>query len=636
MKSIILTMTALLLLTATGVKAGNNNRPLMYEARKYTNVDKVNTTAASQAQQLPAAYTGKGVVLGIIDSGIDYNHAAFRTTDGKTRVVRVIDYSQNNKRVFTTEQEIMALTADKNDSHGTMTSSIAGGSDVGNGMQGMAPEADLILCGMGDNIGGENVNDCIKEIFDYATKAGKPAVVSISLGDDLGLHDGSDVTAIETALQTENGYKPGRAIIFATGNSAANCQSITMKLNSTSDELKTVLGAYSLPSSTDLTTPVEYNADYSAYADDNKEFSIELKVVDTRTGKFCDWGEHVRDTKTGAVIPEINLKNTARHIVKNIKGEDAVVYDWKLTNCKMDDLNYRLALVVKAGQAGQTVKLMCSGDDNAEPCFDAPNRNNYDFAKAGYTKGNGDFVFCNDICVDAAISVGAYVTRTDWTGYDGKSHSYQESILTGKKQELGEIADFSSYGIDDNGMAHPTVLAPGKGIIAAANNYDYDDYFISGQPGVINTGKDITTLCTKVEKYGRTNWYALSEGTSLACPMVAGIVALWMQANPQLTVNEIKQIMVETSTTDEWTNNIDKIPSHNKTQAGCGKIDCLAGLKKILNKTGIDVVNSDAHRLATPSTMYSIDAPVYNMLGQQVEKSQKGLVIYKGHKYVNR
>jgi hypothetical protein len=36
MKSIILTMTALLLLTATGVKAGNNNRPLMYEARKYT------------------------------------------------------------------------------------------------------------------------------------------------------------------------------------------------------------------------------------------------------------------------------------------------------------------------------------------------------------------------------------------------------------------------------------------------------------------------------------------------------------------------------------------------------------------------------------------------------------------------
>lgn len=44
----------------------------------------------------------------------------------------------------------------------------------------------------------------------------------------------------------------------------------------------------------------------------------------------------------------------------------------------------------------------------------------------------------------------------------------------------------------------------------------------------------------------------------------------------------------------------------------------------------------DGHREATPSTMYSVDAPVYNMMGQRVNKSQKGLVIYKGHKYVNK
>jgi hypothetical protein len=343
----------------------------------------------------------------------------------------------------------------------------------------------------------------------------------------------------------------------------------------------------------------------------------------------------VRDAKTGAVIPVIDLKKTAREIIKNLDGKDAVYYNWGL-NYKMDDPSYRLALVVKAGNAGQTVKLMCGADDNGEPCFDAPNWNNYDFVKAGYTKGNGDFSFGTDLCVDAAISVGAYVTRTDWTSYDGSSQSYSESKLTDKKQEIGEIADFSSYGIDDNGLAHPTVLAPGKGIIAAANNYDYSDYFIQGQPGVINKDKDLTTLCPGVIKFGRTNWYALSEGTSLASPMVAGIVALWMQANPNLTVDEIKQIMKETSINDEWTTNINKIPSHNKTQAGYGKIDCLAGLKKILNNTDIDVVTNDKHRHATPATMYSIDAPVYNMQGQQVDKSHKGLVIYKGHKYVNR
>ena len=632
----ILMIATLLLLTATGVKAGEKKRTLTHEARKYTNVEKVNTAEEAQAQHLPQAYTGKGVVLGVIDSGIDYNHAAFRNpTDGKSRIVKVIDFSQKNKRVFSTEQEIMALTADKNDSHGTMTSSIAGGSDLGNGLQGMAPEADLILCGMGDYIGGENVNECIKEIFDYATSVGKPAVINISLGDNLGLHDGSDVTAIATAVQTENGSKPGRAIIFATGNSASNWQSITRKFNSTSEELKTVLGSNTFPLVEEPTKPVTYDAYYSAYADDYQDFMIELKVVDTTNGTFCDWAEHVRDAKTGAVIPVIDLKKTAREIIKNLDGKDAVYYNWRL-NYKMDELKYRLALVVKAGNAGQTVKLMCDADENGEPCFDAPNWNNYDFAKAGYTKGNGDFNFGTDFCVDAAISVGAYVTRTDWTSYDGSSQSYSESRLTGKKQEIGEIADFSSYGIDDNGLAHPTVLAPGKGIIAAANNYDYSDYFIQGQPGVINKDKDLTTLCPGVIKFGRTNWYALSEGTSLASPMVAGIVALWMQANPNLTVNEIKQIMKETSINDEWTTNINKIPSHNKTQVGYGKIDCLAGLKKILNNTDIDVVTNDKHRHATPATMYSIDAPVYNMLGQQVDKSHKGLVIYKGHKYVNR
>lgn len=641
----LLTTVTTLILTAISVNAQGVSlvgskalkHTMNYEARKFTNVDKVNTPAAAQAQQLPQAYTGKGVVLGVIDSGIDYNHAAFRnTTDGTTRIVRVIDYSQNSKRVFSTEQEIAVLTADKLDSHGTMTSSIAGGSDLGNGMQGMAPEADLILCGMGDYIGGENVNECIREIFAYAESVGKPAVINISLGEELGLHDGSDITAMATAELTENGYKPGRAIIYATGNSAANWQSLVYKFDNTSHELKTVLGAYSFPTDEAPASPVTYNAYYSAYADDYDNFDMELKVVDTTTGQFCDWGEHVRDAKTGAVIPEMDLMGSYRESIKSLSGKDVVIYNWGLANHKMDDMKYRLALVVRAGKAGQTVRMMCTGDGNAEPCFDAPKWNGYDFAAAGFTKGDSEFIFGTDFCVDAAISVGAYVNRTEWTTYDGKTYGGEESKLTGKKQEVGEVADFSGYGIDDNGAPHPTVLAPGKGVIAAISNYDYTDYFIQDQPGVVKPGKELATLCPAVEKFDRTNWFAASDGTSLASPVVAGIVALWMQANPELTVNEIKQIMMETSINDEWTTNIDKIPSHNITQVGYGKIDCLAGLKKILNISGIDVVNSDEQRLATPSTMYSIDAPVYNMLGQQVDKTQKGLVIYKGQKYMNR
>ena len=131
--------------------------------------------------------------------------------------------------------------------------------------------------------------------------------------------------------------------------------------------------------------------------------------------------------------------------------------------------------------------------------------------------------------------------------------------------------------------------------------------------------------------------YGFKSGTSMAAPAVAGIVALWMQANPQLTVKEIRDIIKTTSINDEWTTNIDKIPSHNKVQAGYGKSDRLAGLKNILGiSTGIETVGADGHREALSATMYSVDAPVYNMMGQRVDKSNRGLVIYKGRKYMNR
>jgi hypothetical protein len=139
-----------------------------------------------------------------------------------------------------------------------------------------------------------------------------------------------------------------------------------------------------------------------------------------------------------------------------------------------------------------------------------------------------------------------------------------------------------------------------------------------------------------IQKFDRPNWYYLSQGTSMSTPVASGVVALWMQANPKLTTAQIVNIMKETCDNDEWTTDVNKLPSHNRVQAGFGKLNCLKGLKKILNSTGIDTVELGGQRQATPATMYSVDAPVYNMMGQQVGKNHKGLVIYKGKKYLNK
>ena len=83
------------------------------------------------------------------------------------------------------------------------------------------------------------------------------------------------------------------------------------------------------------------------------------------------------------------------------------------------------------------------------------------------------------------------MSRNYWTNYKGKGNFYFESSLTGKKQAIGEISDFSSYGIADNGVKCPTVIAPGHGLISAANSY-YTDFFKARAQGEPNEEKTST------------------------------------------------------------------------------------------------------------------------------------------------
>ena len=609
-------------------------------ARKDTQADVAGNVTQATAAGLPQAYTGKGVVLGIIDDGIDFNHAAFRNADGSTRIKKAYVYSSSGYVEYDPEDITLLTSDDTETSHGSHTSATAGGSETGNGMQGVAPEVDLVLCGLGPYMYTSNINDAVQHIFDYAASVNKPAVISCSLGITVGLHDGSDGTAQLIAELTENGNKPGRAVLVSSGNSGSDWQSIVKKLDNTTDELKTVLGAATISYSPEKT--VCYNSLHGFYADDYKEFDIVLKVVNLKTGELSDVGNQVLTLDGEPADLQITRSNEW-----TVTGGSAFFYylDCVENPVKMKDPDCRLALVVKAMTAGQTIKMVCNNDNNKEPCFDAPSKEGYyDFASNGYTKGNGDFTANVMACNPAIISVGAYVTTNRWVSdYLKETYNYPASSLTGKRQEVGEICDFSSYGIDDNGMPIPTLIGPGMGLISAANNWDKNYFKIyneaDDQPGVPddeNPDKYFSSLISSVEKNGRQNWYVLEQGTSMSTPHAAGIVALWMQANPQLTVNDIKKVLQETCRNDEFTTDVTKIPSGNLVQAGLGKIDAVAGLKKILNITAIETIEAGGHREATPATMYSVDAPVYNMMGQRVNKNTRGLVVYKGRKYMNQ
>jgi hypothetical protein len=114
----------------------------------------------------------------------------------------------------------------------------------------------------------------------------------------------------------------------------------------------------------------------------------------------------------------------------------------------------------------------------------------------------------------------------------------------------------------------------------------------------------------------------------MSTPHVAGIVALWLEANGSLTANQVRQIIRQTSVKDEWVSSAAMLPSRDAIQAGCGKIDALAGIRKALEATGISTVTSAAEADA--------NAPVYNLCGQRVAPGAKGIVVRKGRKYVVR
>ena len=605
-------------------------------ARKETKVSDVSDLVKAQAAGLPKAYTGNGVILGIIDQGIDFNHASFRMQNGATRIKRVGIWNKLDYQEYSTEEEISSLTTDNTvTSHGSHTAATAGGSETGKAdtqTQGMAPDTELFLIGLANSPYHSNIAESIRKIFAYAEKENKPAVISISMGNIAGLHDGSNLVPKAVAESTEKGTKPGRAVLISASNEGNKHSSISKMLND-GEELKTVIGVNKLPSKRHPNDPVSYNCFIFCYADDYKDFDLQLKAVNITTGEISEVGTHLLNRSN--YIYTANL--TKRTVPVTVRGGSCVTYSLEIRNIHMDDNNYRLALVAKAGSNGQTIRLINRVKGLAEPPFDAPTDKGYDFAANGFTKGNSKFAFNCSICDDAVISVGSYITRNQWVTYQGEGYTIGKSVLTGQIQQVGEISDFSSYSTgDDNGKCHPTLIAPGHRIVSAANNYDTHN-FLRNYPGTLNAQKRNGSLAiADASMFDRDNWYIQMQGTSMATPVAAGIVALWMQADPTLTVNRIKAVMRETCVNDQWTTDVTKIPSGRKEQAGYGKINCLEGLKKILNTSAIETISLDGHRQATPATMYSVDAPVYNMMGQRVDKSHPGLVIYKGRKYVNR
>ena len=527
-----------------------------------------------QANNLPFNYDGTGVIVGIIDVGFDYQHMAYRCADdpSRCRIVRVYDTSDKTghkakyKNSFLPgsvfiDEEILSLTTDnQNDSHGTHTSSIAAGTHV-NGYGGMAPGADIVLCAvseMGTGLSTVEVANCVRYIDSYADSVGKPVVVSNSYGDYVYNRDGSGAQG-EVVSQLFGEGHPNRICVFATSNNAGHSGGrpggvYVSGPASAEKPLGTVI------CSTDLALNAgwqyyrgEFIADAFTRATDASGIGVRLYVLNAETGAVVD--SIVCESTGGNKVLTLSDYFTGNGGAANAKV--SVYFDYMTGKGRKQALLYT-QYGLKSQEHTLAVEVYPIG--GSEDVIDMWSCGTYTFFDAHLTTeghpwmvGTDDMSVMGNACYPEVISVGSYVSRT----CEGSN-------------DVGDISKFSCYaleGMGPLGTMHPWISAPGQDIISAFNHRVNRS---SLEDVVVNHP---------------TYLYGLMSGTSMATPMVAGIVALWMQAaaecGKKLTLDEVKTIIKETAIRDEWAT-----IGPNASHFGNGKIDALAGIAYILNEYG--------------------------------------------------
>ena len=170
---------------------------------------------------------------------------------------------------------------------------------------------------------------------------------------------------------------------------------------------------------------------------------------------------------------------------------------------------------------------------------------------------------------------------------------------------LNGIAEFSSYGSYFNGVNQPMICAPGVNVVSGFNHYCFGEEDEADESMTWNGFP-----------------YTAEDGTSMSCPVVSGIVALWLQAKPDLTFDNVVEVLSKTSRNDEYTKILPE-------RWGFGKIDAAKGLEYILNSTGINQISQ-----TDPATLYSYAKGWFTIDGRRLtsKPAVRGIYIHNGRK----
>ena len=496
------------------------------ESQNYLGTQKIN---ADDVWAL--SYNGTDVTIAVLDSGLDVTHNDIPTP------VASWDYAEDDATIANT------VTG-----HGThVTGSVLGRGTQSNGVyKGTAPGADLVFLKIGTDASSGAPTSAIVNAMREAADNYTADIITMSYGGWDAYHDGSS----QEAQAIDYAVSQGAVVFVSAGNNANDDEHYS--------------GNISANSSTDF-----IQVDVSGAGIDNSQTAFAYNLVwYDNTGTSNDLELEYYDSSY-ALLPSTN----------GVQSESP-----RGTESEYSAYDYYLAT------GSYTVYLKVKNNSDNSQFFHIYYDSSYNYPDAGtvtFNNPDSDYTISSPADADSAIAVGAYTTREYWWDF------YNDRYPATSSETVDTIATFSSRGprVDSGAPPKPNIVAPGSAIISCrdddvyswkpprgnlGNNYASARYIDNDGPNADNT--------TRNDGNGPADYYIM-QGTSMACPMAAGIAALILEKNPSLTPAQVKQA-IENTAIDEGAVGFD-------TTYGWGLIDALAAVGSV--PSTIDILNSPSN-----------------------------------------
>lgn len=563
-----------------------------------------------------SAYTGRGVVVGVMDIGFDLTNPTFYSRDLSTYRIRsfwdMLDFDGQRKlydgkcakvnglelpvgAAYTSSMDVLrkACSSDSRlQYHGTHTASTAAGSGYDSPYIGMAPDADICLVSNAVSSDKELVPDSLWDIygsaidllgfeyiFRYADKVDKPCVISFSEGSHEDLWGEAQLYGVVL----DSLVRPGRIICAAAGN-----QSIY------GTYMKKPLGKERIAA---LIEPTG-NTTYMMLRSKGK-FNIQLDFMSSPTSTLLNYEVPIDDvlaTEDSLLVDTVTAGNLTFQLMFGsypcCYDESELVTDVVITKIGKGSL---ISINMGIGISGEASEVEVYQEVGyLQNKAEYPNYQDAESTHNIHFPGSDPSVIC----------VGATSYRTGFFDCDGIwKKDYWGSG--------GEVGNYSSRGPTLSGNIKPDVLAPGSNIVAGFNSF-----YSEMNPGDYMTEYDVARYTFQ----GRNYAWSSQKGTSMSCPIVAGIIAQWMEAVPTLTREQVIEVFEATC------HRRDPLLVYPNNDYGYGEIDAEAGINYLMGHYD---------RLEEVQCAKNEEqCTMYNLAGQRLAKLQKGINIMNGKKII--